>query len=174
MRTRGAPPAKRATRHSNTPEEAEAEGLSLGNPPPLNFANGMLELEPPHTIALSLTGTWDNPPSFGGIEAALTAEGRAQHRIWRVEVGPEGAVARVHPDDVQRCVGLINQGDMQVCPKCCRPREPAPQRWRIFRLPMQRLPPRALRRCTLFVLVVRGRLCWLLRLRLTRAQNCLR
>ena len=119
----------------------EPDGLSLGNPAPLNFANGMLEMEPPHTIALSLSSTsWTSPPSFGTIEAALMAGGRTQHRIWRVEVGPQGAVARVHPDDVQRCVGTIQQGDIQVCPKSLPPQE----------LPIRSAPPRLLRRACCF------------------------
>lgn len=101
--------------------QSSAESLALGNPTPLNVANGMLELEPEHTVALSLKATGNGPMSFGAIESALMAEGRAQHRIWRVEVGSEGAVARVHPDDVERCVGVLQSNGEEVsacCPKC--------------------------------------------------------
>ena len=44
-----------------------------------------------------------------------------EHRIWRVEVGPEGAVARVHPDDVQRCVGVLQSDGQEVCPTAPKP-----------------------------------------------------
>ena len=104
-----------ATTADNSPEGAP-ERLSLGNPAPLNVANGMLEMEPEHTVALSLkTSSGSGPMSFGAIETALMAEGRAQHRIWRVEVGPNGAVARVHPDDVERCVGVLQSNGEEVC-----------------------------------------------------------
>jgi hypothetical protein len=97
--------------------EGAPEGLALGNPAPLNVANGMLEMEPAHTVALALKATGSGPMSFGAIETALMAEGRAQHRIWRVEVGAHGAVARVHPADVERCVGVLQSNGEEVRPQ---------------------------------------------------------
>lgn len=42
------------------------------------------------------------------------AEGRAVHRIWRIEVGQDSAVVHVHHDDVASCVGLIEYRGEQV------------------------------------------------------------
>jgi len=71
------------------------------------FPNGFADLDPPPSVALVVTGTWSTPPSIGEIEGILTAEGRAVHRIWRIEVGQDSAIVQVHPDDVAACVGLI-------------------------------------------------------------------
>lgn len=71
------------------------------------FVNGLADLDPPPSVALVVTGTWSTPPSIGEVEGILMAEGRAVHRIWRIEVGQDSAVVHVHHDDVASCVGLI-------------------------------------------------------------------
>ena len=67
--------------------------------------------DPDATVALAVEyREWKVPPSIGQIEAVFTAEGRTQHRIWRIDVGAESAVVHVHPSDVAGCVGLIGTG----------------------------------------------------------------
>ena len=66
------------------------------------------------TVALSVNGNWAAPPSIGQIEAALTGDGRAQHRILRIDMGADSAVVHVHPNDVAGCVGIVGTGNLQV------------------------------------------------------------
>ena len=104
---------KRTTRHGN-PVEDEVDtkpAPACGDVPaaPNPYANAA-------TVALLVNGdSWlTEPPSIGQIEAALTANGRAQHRVSRIDMGPESAVVHVHPSDVANCIGTIGEGSFQV------------------------------------------------------------
>lgn len=97
------------------------------------------------TVALSVSSdTWQAaPPSIGQIEVALTGNGRTQHRIWRIDMGPESAVVHVHPNDVASCVGVISSGNIQVprtatARALAAPRQPAPSAPRMSRWPALR------------------------------------
>ena len=144
--TRGAADTKtRASRRGKDSPETDAS-LCL-NSAQLN----PLLTDPDATVALAVEyREWKVPPSIGQIEAVFTAEGRTQHRIWRIDVGAESAVVHVHPSDVAGCVGLIGTGDLKVSScahslerahrrRGCSARTPPPRR---ARLRAARLPQR--------------------------------
>lgn len=92
------------------------EPISLNAPPPsYAFGDGFLpSTGGTSTVALTVSGHWNPPPTIGEIEAVLMAKGRAQHRICRIEVRADCAIVEVHPDDVPNCIGLLDLGDIQV------------------------------------------------------------
>lgn len=111
--TRAGDTKRRAvTRRGSAPSSEETAVPCLNAPSPPSFSS--LDPDAPPTVALAVTGDWSRPPSIGQIEAALTSNGRTQHRIWRIDVGAESAVVHVHPDDVAGCVGILYAGNMQL------------------------------------------------------------
>jgi len=92
------------------------EPISLNAPPPsYAFGDGFLpSTGGTSTVALTVSGHWNPPPTIGEIEAVLMAKGRAQHRICRIEVRADCAIVEVHPDDVPNCIGLLDLGDIQL------------------------------------------------------------
>ena len=105
---------KRTTRHGNPVDD------EIGTKPAPPCGDVPLVSNPfadVATVALLVNGeTWlTAPPSIGQIEAAVTGNSRTQHRIWRIDMGPESAVVHVHPSDVANCIGTVGEGSLQVC-----------------------------------------------------------
>jgi len=90
------------------------EPISLNAPPPAYNFGDTFSGGGATTVALTVTGHWNPPPTIGEIEAVLMSRGRAQHRINRIEVRADCAIVEVHPDDVPNCVGLLELGDLQL------------------------------------------------------------
>ena len=95
---------------------ADAVSLALpAAPPVLSSLPDHLD-SPAASVPLAIRSpAGSRPASIGQIETALSGAGRAQHRITRIEVTNDMAVAHVHPDDVANCVGTLTQGNIQVC-----------------------------------------------------------
>jgi hypothetical protein len=108
--TRAGDTKKRTTRRA--PEDSTS--VPCLNTPIVSLPPGAPDPDAPPTVALVVSGDWATPPSIGQIEAALTANGRTQHRIWRIDVQPAGAIVHVHPNDVAGCVGIVGTGDLKV------------------------------------------------------------
>jgi len=112
MKTRGTSDTKKRTRRGGPADATDTAPAQ----PPSDCTGPVIVATPnlPQTVALEVKGDWAAPPSIGQLEAALTAEGRTQHRIWRIDMGPTGAVVHVHPSDVASCVGIIDTGSLQL------------------------------------------------------------
>ena len=117
------------------PPVADSASLAVLAPPPV--LSGLPDhMDSPKSVPLAIRSpAGSRPASIGQIEAALSGAGRAQHRITRIEVNNDQAVAHVHPDDVANCVGTLTQGDIQVRSQCAHctdgDRDRATRSWRM-------------------------------------------
>ena len=113
---------KKRTSRRGQPEEEPITSLNVPPPSAFGYNDHLTPGSGTNPVALTVSGPWNPPPSIGEIEAMLMAEGRAQHRICRIEVRQDCAIVEVHPEDVRNCIGLIQYGDLEVREACMRPR----------------------------------------------------